>query len=91
LARLDPGGETGLLPTLMRRASIVGAHKTVASDVMGSPALTVTAYTPLREAVRLMLEGRRKVLPIVDASGVLLGAADRSALLRQAHPPAVSP
>jgi CBS-domain-containing membrane protein len=32
----------------------------------------------------VMLESRRKVLPITDAHGILAGVVDRSDLLRQA-------
>jgi CBS-domain-containing membrane protein len=48
---------------------------------MHAPALTVPADTPVAEAVQHMLEAQRKVLPITDAQGHLLGAVDRADLL----------
>ena len=36
---------------------------------------------PVAEAVHRMLQARRKVLPVVDPEGRLLGAADRADLL----------
>ena len=43
---------------------------------MRSPALTVTANRPVAVAVQRMLEARRKVPPITDENGRLLGVAD---------------
>ncbi|MHB8621179.1 MAG: DUF190 domain-containing protein [Chloroflexota bacterium] len=86
LARLDPGDQQGLLPALMGRGRSSEAAKAVASDVMRSPATTATAETPIPDAVRAMVDSRRKVLPITDGNGVLLGAVDRSDLLRQGQP-----
>jgi CBS domain-containing protein len=82
LAQLDPGGQTGLLDTLMGRGPFRGEAKSAARDVMRTPAVTVTADTPVAEAVQRMLEARRKVLPITDAEGRLLGVVDRADLLR---------
>ncbi len=90
LARLDPGGQTGLLGALMGRGRFGGDIKVAARDVMRAPALTVTADTPVSEAAQRMLEARRKVLPINDAEGRLLGVVDRADLLdhvRQAAQP----
>ncbi len=81
LARLDPGAETGLLAALMRRGKLSRETPGRARDVVRAPALTVPADTPIAEAVRMMLEERRKVLPITDAEGRLLGAVDRANLL----------
>jgi CBS domain-containing protein len=84
LARLDPAAEKGLLGTLMGGGSSSNLAKVVAADLMRTPPVTVTADTPLPDAVRVMLESRRKVLPITDAHGILAGVVDRSDLLRQA-------
>jgi len=81
LARLDPGGQTGLLDSLMGRGRFGGETKTAARDVMRTPVLAVTADTPVVEAAQRMLEARHKVLPITDAAGRLLGAVDRADLL----------
>jgi CBS domain-containing protein len=81
LARLDPGGQTGLLGALMGRGRFGGETKAVARDVMRTPVLTVTADTPVAKAAQQMLEARHKVLPITDAEGRLLGVVDRADLL----------
>lgn len=86
LAQLDPGGETGLLARLMRHGDHGHAPQAVARDVMYAPAVTTTPDAPVQEAVRLMLASRREVLPVVDAQGLLLGAVDRSDLLRLTQP-----
>ncbi len=66
----------------MGRGPFGGETKVKARDVMRSPALTVTANTPVAVAVQRMLEARRKVLPIKDEDGRLLGVVDRADLLR---------
>jgi CBS domain-containing protein/PII-like signaling protein len=82
LAQLDPGGQTGLLDTLMGRGRFGGETRATARDVMRAPPVTVAADTPVAEAAQRMLEARRKVLPITDAGGRLLGVVDRADLLR---------
>lgn len=87
LRRLDPRTRSGLLGALMRRGRTVpeeAAHAT-AAEIMTTPALTVAPDTPIDEAARRMVEARRKVLPIVDQQGVLLGIVDRAHLLAAAH------
>jgi CBS domain-containing protein len=81
LARLDPAAETGLLGALMGRTRGHVEVKATARDVMHTPALTVTADTPVGSAAQQMLEARRKVLPITDPQGHLLGLVDRADLL----------
>ncbi len=81
LAQLDPGGKTGLLDTLMGRGRYGGENKATAREVMRTPPVTVAADTPVAEAAQRMLEARRKVLPITDAEGRLLGVIDRADLL----------
>jgi len=81
LAQLDPGGQTGLLDTLMGRGRFSGDIRATARDVMRAPPVTVAADTPIGVAAQRMLEARRKVLPITDAEGRLLGAIDRADLL----------
>jgi CBS domain-containing protein len=82
LARLDPKAETGLMGALMGRGSFSGETRRNARELMQSPAITVSADTPLAEAAQRMLEARRKVLPITDGEGRLLGVVDRADLLR---------
>lgn len=86
LTRLDPGAETGLLTALMGRGTVSAKASAMARDVMRAPAVTVTVDTPVSEAAGVMLEARRKVLPITDADGRLLGVVDRADLLRRAPP-----
>lgn len=53
-----------------------------AGELMDRNFTAVTAETPIDEAVELMTEHRLKRLPVLDASGRLLGVADRGAILR---------
>lgn len=87
LAQLDPGAETGLMAALMRRGRLTpeASVRATARDVMRGPVVSVPADTPVRDAAQRMLEGRRKVLPITDADGRLLGVVDRADLLRALH------
>jgi CBS-domain-containing membrane protein len=83
LQRLDPRQRAGLLGALMHRGRVVpeAIARVTATEMMTSPALTVGPETPIPEAARSMVEARRKVLPIVDQRGVLLGIVDRADLL----------
>jgi CBS domain-containing protein len=83
LKRLDPRLRSGVLGALMRRGRLVpeqAAH-TTAAELMTAPALTVAPDTPIDQAARRMVDARRKVLPIVDTDGTLLGIVDRAHLL----------
>jgi CBS domain-containing protein len=86
LAQLDPGGATGLMAALMRRGrfSIEArqASRLVARDVMRGPVAAVPADTAVGDAAQRMLQSRRKVLPITDQDGRLVGVVDRADLLR---------
>lgn len=58
-----------------------------AKDIMTSPVITVTAHTPIRDAVRLMLERRISGLPVVDRAGNLVGiVTEADLLLKEAAP-----
>lgn len=81
IARLDPAHHGGLLGALMGRARAEPVSAT-AKDVMIAPAVTIVADRLIPEAMRLMTDARIKVLPVVDAAGRLVGAVDRSDLLR---------
>lgn len=59
----------------------VAAKGRVAADIMSSPAITVTPETPTAEAIRLMIAHKVKRLPVVDASGQLVGMIGRAAVL----------
>jgi CBS domain-containing protein len=83
LRRLNPRLRLGVLGTLMRRGRMVPdeAARTTANELITAPALTVTPDTPIDQAARRMVETRRKILPIVDSEGRLLGIVDRAHLL----------
>lgn len=66
-----------------RRAGIAAAER-VAHDVMSSPVTTARPDMLVAEAARLMLAHRIKRLPVVDATGTLVGIVSRIDLLRPA-------
>jgi len=55
----------------------------IAADIMSHPVITVSPYTSLAEAVRLVVDRRVSGLPIVDAAGRPLGMLTESDLLRR--------
>jgi len=69
------------LATEQRRELARAAGKT-AEELMIPNISTVTAETPLGEAIATMLSEERKILPVVDDEGHLLGAVDRADLLQ---------
>jgi CBS domain-containing protein len=56
-----------------------------AADVMTRNVITVVCGTPLREAIRLMLDNNVSGLPVVDAAGRLRGVLTEGDLLRRAE------
>ncbi|MBX6342109.1 MAG: CBS domain-containing protein, partial [Thermomicrobiaceae bacterium] len=95
LRRLDPEAQAGLAQVLMRRLPFRHGTPeeraewrfqtgTRAADLMLTPVVTVTASTPIPEAIRRMVERRYKILPVVDDEGRLIGMVDRADLLRAA-------
>ncbi|HLZ26824.1 MAG TPA: DUF190 domain-containing protein [Chloroflexota bacterium] len=81
LARLDPGGDIGVLEALMGRGTAPPKSTLRARDLMRGPPITATPETSITDAVQRILQARRKVLPVVDPDGRLLGAVDRADLL----------
>lgn len=71
-----------LLHAQKRRHERAKAAGIVASDVMTSPAITVTCDTSLSEAARLMQEKNVRRLVVVDQRGLIAGIASRSDLLQ---------
>ena len=59
----------------------VTARGRTAADVMTSPVVTVTPETSIPEAIRLMMAHKIKRLPVVDASGQLVGLVGRAGVL----------
>lgn len=55
------------------------------SEVMHGEVVVVTPGTPIRDAVRLMLERRISGLPVVDDSGAAVGIVTEGDLLRRAE------
>jgi CBS-domain-containing membrane protein len=75
-ARGKPGRlSTGTLQTHTGKARI-------AADVMNRDVITVADTTPVQETIERMIVTGRKVLPVVDAQGQLVGVVGRSNLLR---------
>jgi CBS domain-containing protein len=54
-------------------------------DVMTSPVLSVTPDTPVRDALRLMLDKRISGLPVVDEVGMLVGLVSEGDFLRRSE------
>jgi CBS domain-containing protein len=54
----------------------------VAADVMNQEVITVTETTSVQETIERMMATGRKVLPVVDTQGHLVGVVGRSDLLR---------
>lgn len=93
LRRLSPDDHPSIVAVLMSRMPLVHlspreqarlghALGKTAEALMDPDLPTVRAETPLGDAIETMIKGRRKILPVVDADGRLLGAADRADLLR---------
>ncbi len=91
--RLSPRDHPSLAQVLMsrlpfanlppeQRRELEQATGTTAEQLMDPHVPTVTVDTPLGEAVATMLREKRKLLPVVDRTGRLLGAVDRADLLR---------
>jgi CBS domain-containing protein len=59
----------------------VAMRDRVAADVMTSPVIVVTPDTAIVETIRLMIAHRIKRLPVVDASGRLVGLVGRAGVL----------
>mgnify|MGYP000613304807 CR=1 FL=1 len=91
--RLSPRDHPGLVRVLMSRLPFARlspdeqrefGHSagTTAEQLMIPNIPTVPPDMPVAEAIAVMLREKRKLLPVVDAEGRLLGAVDRADLLR---------
>ncbi len=56
-----------------------------AADIMTRDVLTVAPDTPIKEAIRLMLDRHISGLPVVDENGLLAGIVTEGDLLRRAE------
>jgi CBS domain-containing protein len=59
----------------------VAAQGRTAADVMTSPIITVSLDMPIHEAIRLMMAHKIKRIPVIDASGCLVGLVGRTGVL----------
>jgi CBS-domain-containing membrane protein/PII-like signaling protein len=77
------GEHPGIITSLMRRAAAVPtADQATAADLMIADVITTQPEVAMEVAMREMLAQRRKILPVVDAQGRLLGIVDRFDLLQ---------
>lgn len=87
LKRATADERAGILQALGRRrpgsrpAALALAGRT-ADEVMTAQPVTVTAETPLLEALRLLLQHKVKRLPVVDSEGRLVGLVGRGQILQ---------
>ena len=83
LRSVGVGARPGVVGALMRAGGRAHGLAT-AGDVMYTGVPDVTVDTTLAEAAQLIVAGRRKILPVVDADRRLLGILDRADLLHAA-------
>jgi len=79
-AELESG--TDLIHLRRRRSNRAKAEGLVASDLMSTPPITVTADTTLAQAARTMQERNVRRLIVVDPRGLIAGILSRSDLLQ---------
>jgi CBS domain-containing protein/PII-like signaling protein len=88
--RLAPEARPGILRSLMERMPFVHsgvkgeerhAHGNHARDLMLTDIVVAREDEPIRDVLSAMLRGNRKIVPVVDGDGRLLGAVDRADLL----------
>ncbi|MGH3189047.1 MAG: CBS domain-containing protein [Streptosporangiaceae bacterium] len=77
----EPEGMPGMIGGLLRRREHQKARGITAGDLMTSPPVTITPDDTIERAARLMYTRKVKRLPVVDASGHLVGIVGRSDLL----------
>jgi CBS domain-containing membrane protein len=79
-----PGSFIGLIAECLRAKGCLALsiRKQNAGDIMTSPAVTVTADTPLAEIIRLFRKQRINRTPVLDERGRLVGIVSRADVLR---------
>jgi CBS-domain-containing membrane protein len=81
----------GIVTSLMRQAAAVPITDQVkAADLMIGDVITTRPEVAIEVAMREMLAHRRKILPLVDAQGRLIGVVDRFDLLQAIAGPSAS-
>ncbi len=83
LSSVESSARPGVMGALMRVGGAPGG-KARAADLMHRDAPVVLASALLAEAAQLMVAHHRKILPVVDPRGRLLGVIDRADLLQAA-------
>lgn len=73
-------GKPGRVPTGVLRSQSGNAR--IAADMMNRNVVTVAATTTVQETIERMIATKRKILPVLDAHGHLVGVVGRSDLLR---------
>ncbi|HLZ61553.1 MAG TPA: DUF190 domain-containing protein [Ktedonosporobacter sp.] len=73
-------GKPGRIPTRALRGASGKAR--VAAEVMNQEVVTIVDTAPVQEAIEHMMATHRKVLPVVDQAGRLVGVVGRFDLLR---------
>jgi CBS domain-containing protein len=74
-------GMPGMITGILRHKEQEKARGVTAADLMTSPAATVAPGDSITRAARLMYTRRFKRLPVVDATGRLVGIVSRADLL----------
>jgi CBS domain-containing protein len=93
LERVTPALKPSALQSLMDRLPIVGGRQgdreleqralaRTARELMVGQIPTAEESTPLRQALRSMLEGKEKLIAVVDGQRKLVGVVDREDILR---------
>jgi CBS domain-containing protein len=73
----DPDGPQGWLDGVLHHREHEKAAAVTAGELMTSPAVTVGPDAPAQEAARVMYDRRVKRLPVVNATGHLIGIVSR--------------
>jgi CBS domain-containing protein len=76
------GERPGIITALMRRAASVPVTNAVtAADLMNSDVMTARPDAAIEAVMQEMLARRRKIIPVVDGQGRVIGIVDRFDLL----------
>ena len=93
LERVTPALKPGALQSLMHRIPLIPRRQDereveqhalahTARELMVSAIPTAEESTPLRQALRDMLEGKEKLIAVIDKQRKLVGVVDRADILR---------
>jgi CBS domain-containing protein len=77
----EPEGMPGMITGMLRRKEQEKARGVTAGDLMTSPPVIVRPEDTIEHAARLMYTRRVKRLPVVDATGHLVGIISRADVL----------